>query len=179
MPTERKLIILILIFLSFLLFSGCLNIPRNIGSDCRYEKVTVWIDSMTSNISIEVIQNEFINDDNISIIEKVDNDSWYILLNNSVSMINQENSSRIDTLCHFRTREIEILLRYHSQKPLYDRIYTDEDKVQWERKVDDQYYMDKEVLDQYMNSLLQYLNIRYNLIPKDIEYVEKYSIAKE
>ena len=179
MAAERIMIILTLIFLSLALFCGCINGPKKSGYDCRYENVTVWIDSLTSNRSIEAIKNEFINDENISITNKVDGDSWYIILKNSISMLSQENSSRIDTLCHFRTNEIDILLKYHSQNPFSDEIDNDEEKEQWEKKVNEQYNSDRTVLDQYMNSLLLYFNTRYDLTHKEIEYGEKYSMERK
>lgn len=159
----------IFILITSIFSNGCIEF----GSDYSYNVISVRIEYPKSNITRAEIMAVLGENNNFSIWD-VGKVLCQIKMHNTSTSENELNRMECELFFPSNYHGIELDIEYFSSNPFNEKISSEKEKSKWEKRVDKQYAIDKEILDEYTFSITSFLNDTFDIKYDTIEYSDKY-----
>ncbi len=150
------------------------------GSNHRYGYLKIEVEYPYSNVTnediISLMQNR---EDNIVFLNFTEYHVEFTFINTTLT---KNELNRFETILHLQKekfdRGVKLQIVYHSNNKFSEKIYTSQEKSDFEKKVNEKFEIDKIIIHRYLDPLTSFLNNTLHVGYKEIDFGDKYSFEE-
>ena len=146
----------------FILFCGCIGGNLNQGTDFFYDGIEAYCDYSNVNITFDIIIQEFKSNSNIT-IKHIDHSNGITFNYRTNNLTSDQNNRMWSYLVFTSDSYITIEFSYSTDNPNNGVFRGEKEKEAIEKRIDNQYYIDKQILKQYIDSVTTFMKKQYKI----------------